>query len=58
MASVYKLGLLELLGLLASPQQLKKKFSIGFPPLEIVSKKRKKKKKSFKTTKLQTVLIT
>ena len=38
MASGCKLGLL---GLLASPQQLKKKFSIGFPPLEIVSKKKR-----------------
>ena len=45
MASGCKLGLLELLGLLSSPQQLKKKFSRGFLPLEIVSKKRKNKKK-------------
>lgn len=45
MASGCKLGLL---GLLASPQQLKKKFSIGFPPLEIVSKKKRKKKRVLK----------
>ena len=49
MASGCKLGLLGLLGLLlASPQQLKKKFSIGFPPLEIVSKKKRKKKRVLK----------